>query len=58
MGYSFACADAGAPCPGSFATETKDELLQHLQMHTATAHPDMPNTPEAAAQVGSLIKQF
>ena len=33
-----ACADAGAPCPGSFATETKDELLQHMQMHTAAAH--------------------
>jgi predicted small metal-binding protein len=58
MGYSFACADTGASCPGSFATDSKEELMQHLQIHTTAAHPEVANNPEVAAQVGALIKSF
>ena len=56
MAHSFACADTGADCPGSFTTESKDELLAHLQMHTQRVHPDLANNPELGSVVDSLIK--
>ena len=57
MAYSFACADAGADCPGSFKTESKEELFQHLTMHTEHAHPEAVGNAEMAAAIPSLIKQ-
>ena len=33
MAYSIRCADAGVDCPGSFTTETKEELLKHVELH-------------------------
>jgi predicted small metal-binding protein len=56
MAYSFACADMGADCPGSFTTETKDELLAHTQLHVQQAHPDLGDKPELAGAVAGLIK--
>jgi predicted small metal-binding protein len=56
MASSFACADTGADCPGAFTTESKDELLQHVQMHAQTAHPDLAGNPDLGALVQSLIK--
>ena len=58
MAYSFACADTGAACPGAFASETQEELMQHLDLHVRTAHPEAAADPAMAAQVGSLVKQF
>jgi len=56
MSYSFACADTGASCPGAFATETKDELLAHLDMHAKTAHPETVGNAEVAGMIAGLIK--
>jgi predicted small metal-binding protein len=53
MAYSIVCADTGADCPGSFTTETKEELLKHAAIHAETAHPDLEITDE---QVEALIK--
>ena len=58
MSYSFACADLGAACPGAFATESKDELMDHVQMHTAAAHPELAGNPELASIVSGVVKQF
>jgi len=56
MAYSFACADLGADCPGSFTTESKDELLQHTELHVQQAHPQMAATPEHAGALSGAIK--
>src|SRR6266700_3967217 len=41
MAYSIRCADAGVDCPGSFTTETKDELMKHIELHAKEAHPGL-----------------
>jgi len=53
MAYSIKCADAGMDCPGSFKTETKEELLKHVELHASEAHPDLDLQP---AQVEALVK--
>lgn len=53
MAYSVTCADTGADCPGHFTTETRDELLTHLEVHVDASHPGLELTPE---QVDGLIK--
>lgn len=57
MAYSISCADSGADCPGVFTTDSEDELMKHVQLHVAEAHPEMPTTPEMAEQVKALVKQ-
>ena len=56
MSYSLTCADSGADCPGQFTTKTEDELMQHLQVHAATAHPDMELNEETVTAIKGLIK--
>jgi len=56
MATSFKCADTGADCPFSVTTADESELMQHLQVHAAAAHPDMEMNAETMAQVKSLIK--
>jgi len=55
MAYSFACASLGAPCPGSFTTENRDELMEHVALHTAAAHPDLATNAEAGAALEAAI---
>jgi predicted small metal-binding protein len=57
MAKSIACADMGmTDCPGSFTVETEDELMHHVQIHAAAAHPDLEVTPELAEQMKGLVK--
>ncbi len=56
MAKSLACGDAGMDCPGRFTTETEEELMKHVQLHAAEAHPDLVLTPELAAQIKTLVK--
>jgi len=53
MAYSIRCADAGLDRPGSFTTETKEELIKHVELHANGAHPDVDLQPE---QVEALVK--
>jgi predicted small metal-binding protein len=53
MPYSIQCKDAGVDCPGSFTTETKDELMKHVQLHAEEAHPGLQLEQE---QVDALVK--
>ena len=53
MPYSIQCKDAGMDCPGSFTTETKEELVKHVEMHAQEAHPGLDLKPE---QVEQLVK--
>ena len=53
MAHSIRCADAGTDCPGSFTTETKEELMKHVELHANEAHPDLDLQPE---QIEALVK--
>lgn len=57
MAYSLTCADTGAACPGSFTTDTRDELMAHAQLHGQQAHPELAGNPEMGAVIASLVKQ-
>jgi predicted small metal-binding protein len=56
MAYSLTCADTGADCPGSFTTEGKDELVEHVVLHATHSHPDLAGNPELGSMVQGLIK--
>lgn len=56
MAYSLHCADTGNDCPGEFRTETEDELMQHVQLHAQTAHPDMQLDDATVGQIKGLVK--
>jgi predicted small metal-binding protein len=56
MGSSYACADLGVECPGSFTTETEPELWRHIELHVEQAHTGFALTPEAKDQVQAAIK--
>jgi predicted small metal-binding protein len=53
MAYSIRCADAGMDCPASFTTESKDELMKHVELHAQEAHPGLELEPE---QLDALVK--
>ncbi len=54
MAFTVSCADTGAKCPGSFTCESKEELMEHVKIHAAKAHSDMPAPPPE--MVERLIK--
>ena len=53
MAYSLTCADSGTECPGQFTTESKEELIKHVEMHVGEAHPGLELTDD---QVDELVK--
>ncbi len=36
--YSLNCADTGGDCPGQFTTESKEELIKHVELHVTEPH--------------------
>ncbi len=56
MAKQFACRDAGMDRPGKFTVETESELMQHVQVHAKSAHPDLQVTAELPRQIKSLTK--
>lgn len=46
----------GADCPGSFTTESKDELIEHAVMHTKAAHQEMEVNDEFMAELVKTVK--
>ena len=54
MAYSLKCSDLGMNCSGSFTTESRQELLKHVELHAQEAHPGMSAPPE---QMQAMIKQ-
>jgi len=53
MAYSIKCADAGTDCPASFTTESKEELMKHVELHAQEAHPGLELDPE---QLDTLVQ--
>lgn len=56
MAYALRCADATGDCPAEFTIETQDELMEHVKLHAATAHPDMTLDDQTVAQVSSQVR--
>jgi predicted small metal-binding protein len=54
MAHSIECADAGTGCPASFTTESKEELMKHVELHVQEAHPDLDLEPQ---QVEALVRE-
>ena len=57
MAYSMACKDTGADCPGTFTTETEQELEVHAEMHALAAHPELKLDDAARQMMRDAIKQ-
>lgn len=57
MAYQLTCADTGANCPFKVTTETKDELMQHVQIHAKAAHPEMASKPPSPETIEKLVRQ-
>jgi hypothetical protein len=56
MAFKVSCVDAGSTCPGSFTTETEDELMEIVHLHQSRAHPDINQSDETDAFVKTLVK--
>ena len=57
MAFTIACKDTGSDCPGTFSTETEEELLVHAEMHAIAAHPEMKLDDATRRELKALIKQ-
>ncbi len=57
MAYSIACKDMGSDCPGTFVTETEQELMVHAEMHVIAQHSSMTLDDATRKQLKDLVKQ-
>jgi len=57
MTVTIRCADFGNNCPAHFTAPEQDELMQHVELHTKTAHEPMEWTPELAEVAKTHIRQ-
>jgi predicted small metal-binding protein len=51
------CAETGAKCPFEVTTETKDELMAHVQTHARMSHPEMASNPPSPEMIAQLIHE-
>jgi len=57
MAYKLVCAETGAKCPFEVVSATKDELMQHVQIHAKMAHPEMAKNPPSPEMIDKLVHQ-
>ena len=57
MAYRMRCGDAGMDCPGTFVTETREELMDHITLHAQKAHPSLELDEATKKNLKGLIKQ-
>jgi predicted small metal-binding protein len=58
MAYKLVCAETGAKCPFEVVSATKDELMQHVQIHAKMAHPEMAKNPPSPEMIDKLVHQI
>lgn len=56
MSYSFACGDVMPGCPVTFQHGSRDELLNEVASHAASAHGVTDLPPAVLGQVESAIR--
>lgn len=57
MAYKLTCAETGAKCPFEVTTETKDELMAHVQTHARMSHPEMAKNPPSPEMIAQLVHE-
>ncbi|MGA5301645.1 DUF1059 domain-containing protein [Nucisporomicrobium flavum] len=57
MTVTIRCADFGNNCPAQFTAPDPDELMQHVELHTKTAHQPMEWTQELAEVAKTHVQQ-
>ncbi len=57
MALTIRCSDFNNDCPAQFTAADSDELLRHVELHTASAHRPMEWTPELAEVVKTKIRK-
>jgi predicted small metal-binding protein len=57
MAYKLVCAESGAKCPFEVVADSKDELMQHVQIHAKMAHPEMASNPPSPDMINKLVHQ-
>lgn len=57
MAYKLVCAETGATCPFEVVSSTRDELMEHVQIHAKMAHPEMAAKPPDPDAIAKLIHQ-
>jgi predicted small metal-binding protein len=57
MAYKLVCAESGAKCPFEVVSDTRDELMAHVQVHAKMAHPEMANNPPSPEMIEKMIHQ-
>ena len=57
MAYKLACAETGAKCPFEVTTENRDELMQHVMIHSKMAHPEMAANPPSPEVIAKMIHE-
>jgi predicted small metal-binding protein len=57
MAYKLVCAETGAKCPFEVVSSTREELMEHVQVHARRAHPEMAKNPPSPEMIDKLIRQ-
>jgi predicted small metal-binding protein len=57
MAFMLRCADTGANCAFQVTAETKEELMEHVKVHSAYAHPELAKNPPPPEMIEGMIHQ-
>ena len=57
MAFILRCADGGAKCAFQVTAETKEELMEHVKVHAAYAHPELAKNPPTPEVIQSMIHE-
>ncbi|HSL23735.1 MAG TPA: DUF1059 domain-containing protein [Vicinamibacterales bacterium] len=55
MAYKLVCAETGANCPFEVVATTREELMEHVQVHAKHSHPEMAKNPPTPESMEKLI---
>jgi predicted small metal-binding protein len=56
MTLTIRCADFNSDCPAEFTAPDEQELLEHVELHTRSAHSQMEWTPELVEVVKTRVR--
>lgn len=57
MAFKLVCAETGAKCPFEVIADSRQELMEHVQIHARMAHPEMAKNPPPPQMIEKLIHQ-
>ncbi len=57
MAFQVKCADSGAKCDFEVKADTREEIMDHIQVHAKHAHPEMLKNPPPREAIEKLIRK-